>query len=337
MSEFKLGSIKLKNPIMLAPMAGVTDFSYRSICRRYGADFSFTEMVSAKGMYYNDEKTGILAEINEDIAPCGVQIFGRDPDIMALAAEKLTKNQYRGCRSTVIPDAIDINMGCPVHKIVSNKEGSALMKDPELVGIIVKSVSQATELPVTVKIRAGFDDSNKNAVEIAEICEKNGAAMISVHGRTRAQMYQGEPDLQIIKNVKSAVGIPVIANGGIFTAEDAVKMFEATGCDGIMVGRGAEGNPFIFEEIKALMEGREYIPPSAEKRMTAALLHSEMLCKFKGEYIGIHESRKHVAWYLKGIRGSAKIRARCNYIESLEELRTLIEEYKFQLDNEEAE
>ena len=334
MSTFKLGNIELENPIMLAPMAGVTDFSYRRICRRYGADFSVTEMVSAKGMYYNDEKTGMLAEITEDISPCAVQIFGKDPDIMAQAAEKLTSGEYRGCRSSVIPTAIDINMGCPVHKIVSNGEGSALMKNPELVGEIVKSVSKATTLPVTVKIRAGWDESSKNAVKIAEICEKNGAKMVTVHGRTRTQMYMGEADLNIIKDVKSALGIPVIGNGGIFNSEDALRMFDLTGCDGIMVGRGAEGNPFIFEEIKAVLSGKYYTPPSAEERMAAAFLHAEMLCKYKGDYIGIHEARKHMAWYLKGIRGSAKMRAACNYIESIEDLRRLLEEYKNELDKD---
>lgn len=333
MSEFTLGNIRLKNPIMLAPMAGVTDFSYRSICRQYGADFSVTEMVSAKGMYYNDEKTGILAQINEEISPAAVQIFGKDPDIMALAAEKLTKNQYNGCRSTVLPAAIDINMGCPVHKIVSNGEGSALMKNPELVGEIVKSVVAATSLPVCVKIRAGWDESSKNAVEIAEICEKNGAKMITVHGRTRKQMYSGDADLDIIKNVKSAIGIPVIGNGGIFSARDALKMMEYTSCDGIMVGRGAEGNPFIFKEIKAAFEGVEYVPPCDKERLEAAIFHAEMLCKYKGEYIGIHEARKHMAWYLKGIRGSSKKRAECNYIESIEDLKKLINEFENELDN----
>ncbi len=334
MSEFKLGNIYLKDPVMLAPMAGVTDFSYRRICRQYGADFSVTEMVSAKGMYYNDEKTGILAQITEDISPCAVQIFGKDPDIMALAAQKLTKNQYNGCRSTVVPSAIDINMGCPVHKIVSNGEGSALMKNPDLVGQIVKTVKGATTLPVCVKIRAGWDENSKNAVKIAEICEKNGADMVTVHGRTRTQMYQGDADLDIIKNVKSALGIPVIGNGGIFSPADAINMFEKTQCDGIMIGRGAEGNPFIFEEIKACMSGNSYTPPDAEKRMAAAFLHAEMLCKYKGEYIGIHEARKHTAWYLKGTRGSAKMRGACNSIESLADLERLFFEFKNELDNE---
>ena len=211
------------------------------------------------------------------------------------------------------------------------------MKNPELVGQIVKSGVEATYLPVSVKIRAGWDESNKNAVQVAEICEKNGAKMVTVHGRTRMQMYQGDADLDVIKHVKSSIGIPVIGNGGIYGAEDALRMMEYTGCDGIMIGRGAEGNPFIFEEIKAAVEGKRYEMPTADQRMEMAYLHAQMLCRFKGDYIGIHEARKHMAWYLKGIRGSAKMRAACNYIESLEDIRSLLEEFKKELDKENNE
>lgn len=319
MSEFKLGNIFLKDPLILAPMAGVTDKVYRTICRQMGADMLVSEMISAKGMHYNDLKTAVLAEINKDSTPSAVQIFGSDPEIMAEAAVKLEKGDYKGF-SGELPVAIDINVGCPVNKIVSNKEGSALMKNPRLVGDIVKEVSEATSLPVTVKIRAGWDENSVNAVEIAEIAEKNGAKMITVHGRTRSEMYEPPVRHSVIADVKRAVSVPVIANGGVFTPEDAVRMYELTGCDGIMIGRGAEGNPFIFKMIKDAVMGNPVVPPTPREKVNMALYHVGKMVEDKGEYMAIREARKHVAWYLKGIRNSAALRGEVNYVESYAEL-----------------
>ncbi len=328
MSEFVLGNIKFCNPVMLAPMAGVTDNVYRVICRNMGADMLVSEMISAKGMHYNDLKTAVLAEIKKESSPCAVQIFGSDPEIMAEAAVKLEKGEYKGFCSESLPCAIDINMGCPVNKIVSNGEGSALMKNPCLAGEIIKAVSQAVSIPVTVKIRAGWDENSINAVELAEIAEENGAKMITVHGRTRSEMYEPPVRHNVIADVKRAVSLPVIANGGIFTPEDAIYMYEATGCDGIMIGRGAEGNPFIFRMIKDALAGREIKAPSAEEKIDFALYHVKQMCLDKGEYVAIREARKHVAWYLKGIRNSAALRGDVNYVESYDELYFKLTEFK---------
>ncbi len=329
MSIFSLGAYTFDCPVILAPMAGVTDRSFRVICRSYGADFCVSEMISAKGMYYNDEKTGVLAKIDSEASPCAVQIFGSDPGIMAIAARRLCEGGYKGDQSAVRPFAIDINMGCPVHKIVSNGEGSALMKKSGLIGDIIKEVSSAVDIPVSIKIRTGWDDDSVNAPKIAEIAEKNGAKLITVHGRTRSGMYFSDVDHTTIANVKKSVGIPVIGNGGIFNADDALKMLELTNCDGIAIGRGAQGNPFIFKQIKAALEGMEYSLPNAAEKINAAILHARMLVEDKGEYTGIREARKHIAWYLKGIRNSSDIRASCNSIETLDQLQNLLGDFLF--------
>ncbi len=301
-------NIKFKHGIFLAPMAGVTDYSMRVLCHRMGAEMSVTEMLSAKALHYGDEKTENLAKFDAFTSPCSIQIFGHEPDIMAEAAAMLEKRFE--------PHMIDINMGCPVKKIVSNGEGSALMRDPDLAEEIVKAVSSTIKIPLSVKIRAGWDEKSKNAVEFACRMEKAGADMITVHGRTKSQMYNPGIDLDIIKDVKKAVTVPVLGNGDIYTSSDALHMIEYTGCDGIMVARGAYGNPWIFKEISCALDGKEYTPPSVGERISVAKEHLSMLIENKGEYTGIREARKHLAWYLKGMRGAAPARVEINAAES---------------------
>ena len=314
----KIKNLNFTHGLFLAPMAGVTDRAFRTLCVRYGAEGVFTEMISSRALCYNDKKTEKLAEIDPDEHPCFLQLFGNQPEIMAKAAVKALEFS---------PDAIDINMGCPAPKIVSCGDGSALMKKPELVYDIVKEVSQALSefgIPVTVKIRSGFDETSINAVQIAEICQKAGADAITVHGRTRVQMYSGKADREIIKSVKKSVSIPVIANGDITDAKSALDMFEKTGCDGIMIGRGALGNPYIFEEIRCALEGKAYSPASGEKICEDIVRHISDLCALKGEYTGIREARKHVAWYLKGMPGAAAYRDQVNHTDSLEQITDLV-------------
>ncbi len=301
-------NLRFRHGIFLAPMAGVTDYSMRVLCHRMGAEMSVTEMLSAKALHYGDEKTEDLAKFDAFTSPCSIQIFGHEPDIMAEAAAMLEKR--------FAPHMIDINMGCPVKKIVSNGEGSALMRDPDLAEEIVKAVSSAIKTPLSVKIRAGWDEKSKNAVEFACRMEKAGADMITVHGRTKSQMYNPGIDLDIIKDVKKAVTVPVLGNGDIYTSSDALHMIEYTGCDGIMVARGAYGNPWIFKEISCALEGKEYTPPSVGERISVAKEHLSMLIEDKGEYTGIREARKHLAWYLKGMRGAAPARVEINAAES---------------------
>ncbi len=310
-------NIEFKHGIFLAPMAGVTDYSMRVLCHRMGAEMSVTEMLSAKALHYGDEKTEDLAKFDAATSPCSIQIFGHEPEIMAEAAAMLEKRFE--------PHMIDINMGCPVKKIVSNGEGSALMKDPVLAEEIVRAVSSAIKTPLSVKIRAGWDEKSKNAVDFACRMEKAGADMITVHGRTRSQMYNPGVDLDIIKAVKNALSVPVLGNGDIFTAEDALQMIEYTDCDGIMVARGAYGNPWIFEEIACALEGKEYIAPSTEERITVAKEHLGMLIADKGEYTGIREARKHLAWYLKGMRCATTARVDINHAESADEVIAILD------------
>lgn len=305
-------------------MAGVSDSTFRRLCVSMGADYTVTEMISAKALCYKDRKTAVLAKILVEEQPVAIQIFGSDPEIMGRAAQMLSTGTYEGCVSTCLPAAIDINMGCPVHKIVSNGEGSALMKDLLRAREVIAAVVECSEVPVTVKMRAGFDKAHINAVALAEICQEEGVAAVTVHGRTREQMYRPPTDLEIIREVKKAVRIPVIGNGSIFTPEDALRMKEYTGCDSLMIARGAEGNPFLFRQIRQMLAGKEALPPSTEERIGTALLHLEGLVAEKGEYTGLMEARKHMAWYIKGMPGAPALRDRINRTDSLPVLRRLL-------------
>lgn len=306
---------------MLAPMAGVTELPFRVLCRRMGCDLTFTEMVSAKGLQYQNARTQALLISAKEEQPCGVQLFGSEPAILSSVARELVER-----RAGEIA-LIDINMGCPAHKIVANGEGSALMKTPALAGNIIESVVKAVKLPVTVKFRKGWDEYNVNAVEFAKMAEQSGAAAVCVHGRTRAQQYSGRADWEIIAAVKAAVRIPVWGNGDVYSAEDALRLRKETGCDGVLVARGAQGNPFIFREITAALRGETCAPATVEERISLALIHARMQEAYRGAQ-GIIEMRKHIAWYLRGTKGAAALRARVNEVRSLPELETLLWEYK---------
>ena len=321
--------IKTKKAVFLAPMAGVTDMAFRSICRDMGADLSYTEMVSAKGLYYNNKNTSVLLSPSQTELDMGygVQLFGAEPGMVALAAKNISEN-------TAGVVLIDINMGCPAHKIVANGEGSALMKNEPLAAKIVEAAANASRLPVTVKFRKGWDDEHVNAVSFAKTLESAGASMLTIHGRTRQQMYSGKADRDIIAAVKAAVSIPVIANGDIFSGKDALDMLSYTNCDGVMVARGAEGNPFIFGEIKAALAGLPYEKPTYRQRIAAAIEHAELLTQTRGQR-AIIEMRKHVSWYLSGMRSSAALRGAVNSIESLDGLKRLLYEYQASLDRAE--
>lgn len=312
-----LGNVFLPNGLMLAPMAGVTDSTYRQICRKFGVEYTVSEMVSAKALCYeqlskrkefNSSSTAYLATVKQEEQPMAIQLFGNDPDFMAEAAKMIEACDYRGCISKEPPVAIDINMGCPVRKITSNGEGSALMKDPALAAQIVSAVVKAVKLPVTVKIRAGWDKNSINAPQMAKILEEAGASLICVHGRTRDQFYSPGVNIDVIKKTKKSVSIPVVANGDIYCVDDATKMIDYTDCDGIMIGRGAMGNPWIFEEIKAALEKKEYNVPSFEEKLKVAVAHLHEMIKAKGERAGIAEGKKHMAWYINGMKGAASAR-----------------------------
>ena len=310
----KLSLFKTEFPIMLAPMAGFTDMTYRSICRDHGCDFTFTEMISAKGLKYGG-KSADLMETAPNERHCGIQLFGRDPDIMAEMARRIC-GENKGDLAL-----IDINMGCPAPKITGNGEGSALMKNPLLAGKIIEKTAKAIQKPLTVKIRKGFDDAHVNAVEMAKIAQESGAAAVAVHGRTREQYYSGTADWDIIAQVKQAVKIPVIGNGDVVDAASALRLFEQTGCDGIMVGRGAQGNPWIFREILAALGNRE-IPTRPNRRELYEMIvrHAQLSCTYKGEYITVREMRKHLAWYTTGLPHAAGLRRQINSMETMEEL-----------------
>lgn len=312
----RIGNVTLDNNIILAPMAGVTDLPFRLLCKEQGAGLLCMEMVSAKAIYYNNKNTESLMEIDERERPVSLQLFGSDADIMSEMAKKIEEKPF---------DILDINMGCPVPKVAGNGEGSALMKKPELVREIVSKVVKATCKPVTVKIRKGFDESCVNAVEIAKIIEDCGAAAVAVHGRTREQYYSGRADWDIIRQVKEAVSIPVIGNGDVTGPESAKRMLEETGVDGIMIGRAARGNPWIFGQIKEYLEtGTFPQKPELSEVREMMLRHARMQLECKGEYTGIREMRKHVAWYTAGYPNSAKLRAKINEVETYQELEALL-------------
>lgn len=312
----KIGNVTLDNPYILAPMAGVTDLPFRLLCKEQGAGLLCMEMISAKALQYKNKNTKALLSIHPEEYPVSLQLFGSDPQIISEQAKVIEELPFQ---------ILDINMGCPVPKVVRNGEGSALMKNPKLVYEIVSATVKAIEKPVTVKIRKGFDDSCINAVEIAKIIEEAGASAVAVHGRTREQYYSGKADWDIIRQVKEAVHIPVIANGDVTSGEKAIAMQEETGCDGVMIGRGAQGNPWIFRELLEYEKtGKLPERPSVQVIRETMLRHARLQIEFKGDYLGIREMRKHVAWYTKGLKGSARLREAINQVESYEELEKLL-------------
>ena len=317
-SNLKIGTFTTKNNIFLAPMAGITDMPFRCLCARFGAGLTYTEMISAKGMYYNDKKTGRLTITHPDEAPCAVQIFGSEPDIMAEAVQVFNERDDIAL--------IDINMGCPAPKIVRNGEGCALMQNEKLASEIIKAVAKASKKPVTVKFRKGFE--RINAVEFAKMAEESGAAAVAVHGRTREQLYSGKADWDIISRVKQSVSIPVIGNGDIRIPEDAVKMLEQTGCDAVMIGRGALGNPWIFKKIlQYIYKGELISDPTNEERYRVIKEHCEMMIKVKGEKTAVNEMRKHIAWYIKGMPDASRMRDEIMRISSVENVLKLLVKY----------
>ena len=322
MAEYiNIGKVKIKRTAALAPMAGVADRAYRLMCIKYGAAYVVSEMVSAKGICYSDKKTAELCTVTDGERPMAVQLFGNEPEFMEKAVNIVL--EYK-------PDIIDINMGCPVPKVVNTGAGSAVMKNPELAGkITAAAVRAAGDVPVTVKIRSGWNKNSINATEVAKYAEDAGAAAIAVHGRSREQFYSGTADINIIKAVRNVVSIPVIGNGDVNDAESCMKMYRETGCDLVMIGRGSYGNPFVFREIESCLSGKEYIPPSLDEKMNVMLEHIRLILELspKNEELAMHEARKHAAWYMNGYYGSAKFRGRCYQLCSYAEAESLAEEF----------
>ena len=317
--KLQIGNVTLENNLILAPMAGVTDLPFRLLCKEQGAARCCMEMVSAKGIMYNNKNTESLLTVDERERPVSLQLFGSDPEIMGAMAAKIEHRNF---------DILDINMGCPVPKVVNSGDGSALMKNPVLAGKIIESMVKAINKPVTVKIRKGFDDEHINAVEMAYVAEESGAAAVAVHGRTREQFYSGKADWSIIADVKAAVKIPVIGNGDILDARDVIAMKEQTNCDGFMIGRGAQGNPWIFHQILHYFETGDIIgKPPMEEMVKTMLRHARLQIEFKGDYLGIREMRKHAAWYTAGYKGASKLRGRINDVESYQEVESLFEDF----------
>lgn len=319
MEQLKIGNVVLKNKLILGPMAGVTDLPFRLLCAQQGAGLVCMEMVSAKGILYNNKNTNALLAIDEKEHPVSLQLFGADPNIISEMAKKIEDRPF---------DLLDLNMGCPVPKVVNNGEGSALMKNPILAGKIIEKTASAVSKPVTVKIRKGFDDAHINAVEMAHIAQESGAAAVAVHGRTREQYYSGKADWDIIRRVKESVSIPVIGNGDLYTAQDIIQMQKETGCDGFMIARGAQGNPWIFSQILySLKTGTEAAKPTARETAEMVLRHARMQLEFKGSYTGIREMRKHAAWYTSGYKYASSIRREMNEVDTYEQLEELM--YRF--------
>lgn len=318
--KVKIGDIEIKNNVFLAPMAGVTDAVFRSICNEYECGLTYSEMVSAKGIMYDNNNTKKILEIGKNEGQVAIQLSGSDPDVLANMAKKLDSFQEISF--------FDVNMGCPAPKIFKNGDGSALMKNPKLIGKIVKAISSNISKPLTIKIRKGIDDNSINAVEIAKIAEDNGAKAIAIHGRTREQFYSGEADWDIIKKIKENISIPVIGNGDITSPKKAKELLDYTGCDAIMIGRASQGNPWIFKNTVHYIETGELLPlPTIEEKIKVSLQHLKMLVEFKGEHIGIREMRKHLGWYIKGMPKSSEMRVIINKIETYEEMKNLLESF----------